>query len=221
MSRAELLQALAEHITALERPHPLRVAIDGVDAAGKTTLADELVRPIEERGRPVIRASIDGFHRPRAERYRRGPNSPAGYYHDSFDYAAVRAVLLDPLGPGGNRRYRRALFDWRSDAALDLPPETAPDDAVLLFDGIFLQRPELVEVWDLRIFLQVAFDEVLRRAVLRDGAGPDDAAAIHERYHERYIPGQQLYLEAARPQERADILVDNNDPAAPRLIFQR
>jgi uridine kinase len=41
-------------------PHPTRVAIDGVDAAGKTTLDDELAEVLRERGRGVIRASIDG-----------------------------------------------------------------------------------------------------------------------------------------------------------------
>jgi uridine kinase len=32
-----------------------------VDAAGKTTLADELGALLAARGRPVIRAGIDGF----------------------------------------------------------------------------------------------------------------------------------------------------------------
>jgi hypothetical protein len=40
----------------------VRVAIDGVDGVGKTTLADELVAPLQLLGRDVIRASIDGFH---------------------------------------------------------------------------------------------------------------------------------------------------------------
>ena len=58
----------------VSRPHssPLRVAIDGIDAAGKTTLADKLAPLIEAQGRPVIRASIDGFHRLRSLRYRLG-----------------------------------------------------------------------------------------------------------------------------------------------------
>src|SRR5438270_14025869 len=98
-----MLDQLAQQIVSLHPPHPLRVAIDGIDAAGKTTLADELVSPIEAQGRPVIRASLDGFHRPRAERYQQGADSPQGYYEDSFDYAALRDALLLPLGPGCSR----------------------------------------------------------------------------------------------------------------------
>src|ERR671937_1286035 len=69
---------LANRIEPVRRPNPVRVAIDGVDAAGKTTLADELAPVLRRRGREVVRASIDGFHRPRAERYRRGELSPEG-----------------------------------------------------------------------------------------------------------------------------------------------
>ena len=83
--RNQVLTKLAEQIVTVEFPgHPIRVAIDGVDASGKTALADELVPLIEERGRPVIRASVDGFHQPRSLRYQRGVNSPEGYYFEFF-----------------------------------------------------------------------------------------------------------------------------------------
>jgi uridine kinase len=75
MTRAKLLDEIAARILRLELPHPTRVAIDGVDAAGKTTLADELVRPLEAQGRHVIRASVDGFHRSSKIRYA-GNNDP-------------------------------------------------------------------------------------------------------------------------------------------------
>jgi uridine kinase len=219
--RDRLLNRLADLIARLERPHPTRVAIDGVDGAGKTTLADELVPLLERRGRPVIRASIDGFHRPRAERYRRGPDSPAGYYRDSFDHAALRAALLEPLGPGGDRRYRPAVFDWRTDAPVDEPEREAAIDAVLLFDGIFSQRPELIDHWDLRVFLDVPFDETLRRMTVRDRASTSSPAETERRFWARYAPGQRLYLRVARPRERAHLLIDNADPDHPRLIRDR
>ena len=66
MPRTALLQQMAREIIAIERDHPVRVAIDGPGAAGKTTLADELVEQIEAHGRPVIRATIDELERMRA-----------------------------------------------------------------------------------------------------------------------------------------------------------
>ena len=59
MDRTELLEQVALIITEIDLPHPVRAGIDGIDGAGKTTIADELVAPIERHGRSVIRASVD------------------------------------------------------------------------------------------------------------------------------------------------------------------
>jgi uridine kinase len=73
------------------------VAVDGIDGAGKTTFADGLASRID---RPVLRASEDDFHNPRAIRYRRGRWSPEGYYRDSFDIGSLVSLLLAPLARG-------------------------------------------------------------------------------------------------------------------------
>jgi hypothetical protein len=51
---------------ALSRDGFLRIAVDGVDGAGKTHLADELARALRLFALPIIRASVDGFHNPRS-----------------------------------------------------------------------------------------------------------------------------------------------------------
>ena len=217
LSRGELIHRLVGLIEGVDVAHPTRVAIDGADAVGKTTLADELSMAFGEAGNEAIRASVDGFHRPRAKRYERGPDSPAGYYLDSFDYDALRSLLLEPLGPGGSRSYRPAAFNLDTDSPLDLEPRTAGHRAVLLFDGVFLLRPELRDVWDVRILVRADSDETLRRAVKRDAVRFGSAAEVERRYRVRYIPGQSLYFEQARPDLAADAVVLNDDPAAPRL----
>lgn len=216
-ARVQLVQRLADMIARRRVGHPLRVAIDGPDAAGKTILADEIAEALAKRGRQTIRASIDGFHRPRADRYRRGPDSPDGCYEDSFDYEALRRVLLAPLGPAGSRRYRLRTFDHRSDAPQSSPTLLATDDAILVFDGVFLLRPELLDAWDFRVFVAVSFDETLRRALVRDAPALGSTEEVERRYRVRYIPGQKLYLATARPEEAADVVVDNNDPSRPLL----
>ena len=221
MSRAACIEQLAAAIDAVRSSHPLRVAIDGVDGSGKTTLADELVAPLERAGREVIRASIDGFHNPRAVRYARGSDSPEGYFLDSFDYAAVRREVLGPLGLTGSRNVRTAVFDYRVDRAVEAPVRAAADDAVLLFDGVFLQRSELDGLWDLTIWVDVPFEVTVERAVVRDArTGGSDAAAVRDKYDRRYVPGQRLYLEQRRPRERADIVFGNADLARPTLSFR-
>src|SRR3984885_12144139 len=110
-TRGALLDRLAGGVESVSPAHPLRVAVDGPPAAGKTTLADELAPLLRGRGREVIRATTESFHLPRAQRYRRGEFSPEANYHDAFDYDALRRVLLDPLGPDGDRRYQHAVHD--------------------------------------------------------------------------------------------------------------
>lgn len=219
MTREHIIGQLAQKIIALHPAHPLRVAIDGIDAAGKTTLAQELASLIEEQGRVVIRASIDDFQHPRAQRYRQGSDSPQGYYEDAFDYPSFQEALLRPLGPTGNGLYRRAVFDVSTDTPLVTPEAYAPLTAVLLVDGVFLLRPELDHLWDYRIFVQVDFEVALQRAVERDQPRFGDAVAVRARYLQRYLPGQHLYFQRDHPQERADVIVINNDPTAPRLRF--
>jgi uridine kinase len=51
MTREDLVSDVVHRISRVRRPHLVRVAIDGVDAAGKTTLANELVAPLERVGR--------------------------------------------------------------------------------------------------------------------------------------------------------------------------
>ena len=204
---------MAGILAGLRPPHPLRVAIDGVDAAGKTALADELAHVLERRGRSVIRSSLDGFHNAKAIRHRRGSLSSEGYYLDSFDYRALRQNLLDPLGPGGTLRYRTAVFDHRTDRPVDVPISRAAPDAVLLFDGIFLMRRELDDAWDYRIFVDVSPATSLRRGVARDRDLMEPE--VEERYRLRYLPAQRRYLTEADPAARANLRIVNDDPAAP------
>ncbi|MGD8455697.1 MAG: hypothetical protein PVF83_04865 [Anaerolineales bacterium] len=219
MKRTEALEKLTGEIARIKRPHPIRVAIDGVDASGKTTLANELASLLEVVGRTVIRASIDGFHNPRAIRYQAGDTSPEGYYHHSFDYKALKAALLDPLGPGGTLLYRRRVFDFKTDHQISTPTEQAEWDEILLFDGVFLLRPELAGVWDYTIFVDVSFETSLKRALHRDQVLFGDTEEVSRRYTQRYIPGQRIYLRNCRPKDKAHAVLENDDPANPVLRF--
>ncbi len=217
MRRTEWLGRLADCIAAVDRTHPVRAAIDGIDASGKTFLADELADSVRERGREVIRASIDSFHNPGRVRYRRGQASPVGYYEDSFNHGAIISHLLEPLGPGGSLMYKTAVFDFQKDAAVKAPALIASKHAVLLFDGIFLHRPELADYWDFTVFLEISFEASLSRALERDGYLFGRQEKIRQAYEKKYIPGQMIYLETVRPFDLADILVDNNDFENPMI----
>ncbi|MEV6637394.1 uridylate kinase [Actinoplanes sp. NPDC051470] len=214
MDRDEVVGRLAEAVGSVTVPHPTRVAIDGPPAAGKTTLADEVAVVLRTRGRDVIRATIDDFLFPRAQRYPRGEYSAEGCYFDTHDYDALNRMLLDPLGPIGDRRVQDAVHDRATDTAISPPVMTVAADAVLLFDGVFLMRPELVDRWDLRVFVSTALEKTVERAVIRERR-VSTRAEVERRWRERYIPAQQLYFAAVRPADHVDIIVHNDEPQQP------
>ena len=209
----DLISKLSDQVT---RQAGLRVlvGVDGPDAAGKTTLADALAKRLPGS---VLRASIDGFHQPREHRLRRGALSPEGYYHDSFDYEALSRLLLEPFRSGKREAVVRA-FDFRRETEVPGGPVLIEDSAVLVFDGVFLLRPELRALWDLRIYLHVAQDVTLARAHERDLDLFGSEADIDLRYRERYLPGQALYRAEADPSAAADVVIDNTEPAAPVIL---
>src|SRR6185295_12070157 len=166
--RVLVLDDLARRIAGLSLGGAIRIAVDGRTASGKTTLSDELAATLRRRGRDVIRTSIDGFHRPKAERYARGRHSAEGYYYDARDLSAIMALLLVPLGPGGNRIYQTASFDLATDQPIEQQPLTASPDAILIVDGTFLQRGELRDGWDLTIFLKTSDGIAEQRGMVRD-----------------------------------------------------
>ena len=62
LPRGQAVARLAQWIAGRRLGHPTRVAVDGVTASGKSTLARELASAVSELGRPVIQVSMDGFH---------------------------------------------------------------------------------------------------------------------------------------------------------------
>ncbi len=213
-TRYQVLESVAHRILRLPADCVVKVGIDGVDGAGKTMFADELAKVLQNSSRSVIRASVDGFHNRKTVRYARGRSSPEGYFADLYNYAALKAVLLDPLSRGGSGRYRVAIFDHRSDSPVSEPDQHALPASILVLDGIFLHRPELRHYWDFSIFLDAAFGVSVSRSGERDGTSPDPGAPGNR----RYVEGQQLYLQSCTPSLHATVTIDNNELSAPFVV---
>jgi uridine kinase len=146
----DALRPIVDWITSLEQGHPTRVGLDGRSAAGKTTLADALAALLQSTAnRQVLRASIDDFHRP-GHKFRsiREEWTPQSYFDEGYDYLAFRDLVLRPLGPGGDRRVRTAIFDSFRDVPVPAHWQIVPENAVLIVDGAFLQHEQLRSHWD-------------------------------------------------------------------------
>lgn len=219
MKQSNLLKFLSQRVLTIEKDSPVLIGINGIDTSGKTTLTQALIPYIETSGRHIITASVDDFLNPEKIRYAQGEYSSEGCYHDTYNYKKMTEILLDPL-KSGNRKYKTVSFDYRIDREVMMPTRKADKNTILIMEGIFLFRPELVSYWDLKIFLDIDFESALERAVKRtaDQEHIGSEQAIIDKYNTRYIPAQQLYYQEATPKEKADIIIDNNDFNNPVII---
>jgi uridine kinase len=107
------------------------------------------------------------------------------------DFLAPAEVRHAHPGPDG---YYAHAFDLAA-----LRAEVERHDACLA-DGVFLFRPELDDLWDTRVFVDVGEAEQTRRVLARDGD-------VLDRYAARYRPAYAAYRAAHRPDERADVVL--------------
>lgn len=215
--RAGALGAVADAIDAARPGHPLRVGIDGVCGAGKSTFARALVERLLAMGIVAVHVDSDGFHHPRERRYRQGRDSARGYYEDAYDFERLVAEVLRPLGPGGSRRFATRVHELGSDRLVTNEYEVLPERSVAVFDATFIQRPELDGMWDLVVFLDTSEDAALARGIARDAAALGGVEAAALAYERRYLAACRIYLQERDPRARASFVIDNTDPASPVL----
>jgi uridine kinase len=217
-ARAALIADVAAEITALSARR-LRVAVDGLTAAGKTSFGHELATALRLHGRSTLRASFDDFKNPWREARELGYDrlSGEGYYRNAYDFRSARELLLEPAGPQGTGSVVLCAHDPLTGADHRALTVAAPADAVLIVDSVFAFRPEYNDLWEYRIWLEVAAEVALQRGIARDAAaeGVDGATRVHR---DRYHVAESLYVAEVGPIALADIVIDNEDFARPRIL---
>lgn len=213
--RERLLAELAGRLPRAS--HPLRVGVDGITAAGKSTFAAELAVAVAAAGRPSRHLSTDEHHH-RLARRRADPDRARGYYRDAYDLETFRRRVLDPLGPHGDRWVLPRRHDLASDGLLDGPVERIDPDCVVVVDGTFLQAPSLDGAWDVVVWLEVTFAVAVTRAVRRDASAIGTPDVVRAAYRDRYHAACRIYLTEREPRGSATHVVDNTDLAEPRLV---
>ena len=119
MSRRDLL--LVELAAQISVAGARRVAVDGVDGAGKTSFADELATTL---GASHARVSADDHLNPPDVRHARGRDDPMGFWLDSYDHQSLREAVSSatPCVVDGMFLHRDELLDqWDFSIWLDVP----------------------------------------------------------------------------------------------------
>lgn len=184
------------------------LGIAGSPGAGKTTLAEDLVRALNGDGEPwAAHVPMDGFHLADAELRRLGMLHRKGAPHtfDAAGYAALLRRLRENedgvvYAPGFERVLEQPLA-----GAIPVPRAArlvvTEGNYLLLDEGDWARvRPLLDEVW----FCELDEEERVRRLVARHkefGKGHDEAVAWVDRSDR---PNAEL---VAGTRERADLVV--------------
>lgn len=219
MSTAHVYDELLEAILKRRLRHPLVVVgINGVAGSGKTMLAKALAGLLEQKNIPTCHISVDDFHNPKEHRYQLGIASPEGYYRHSINYNSFAEGALRPAFQASQFpiRCQTKHFDLDRNEE-DRRFEMLQEGSVLLSEGVFLFRPEMANLMHIRIYVHADIEAIMKRVLQRDIAVLGSAEAIAARYHDKYIPGENIYHNEVFPQKLADFLLDNTDPANPNL----
>jgi uridine kinase len=182
------------------RVAPLLVALDGPSGAGKSTLAQTLADALPSA---VIIPSDDFYaaHIPAAEWDAR---SPAERASEAIDWRRLRAEALEPLLASQPTQWYPFDFEApRPDGTYPLRArlEVREPAQVILLDGAYSSRPELQDLIDLSVLVDVPV--AVRHARL---AAREPAAFLAE-WHARWDDAEAYYFAQVRPPENFDLVV--------------
>jgi len=177
--------AIAEAIKRIEPQGRLTkiVAIDGYGGSGKSELADRLACKLGET--TVVRT--DDFARPNVV---------------GWEWDRLRAQVLEPLTSDSPGRYPR--YDWDSDRPAEW--HEIPVGGTLIVEGVSSMRDELGRYWDYAIWLDCPHELRLQRGIERDGE------AMRSKWTDVWIPEEDAYFNAQRPDKKADLVIDSSSP---------
>jgi uridine kinase len=155
------------------------VGVDGLGAAGKSTLARRIAAELP--GAQVI--EVDDFAR-------------AGVR--GWDRELFAAQVLDPLLDGRPARYQR--WDLVADAGLDWVE--VPAGVPVVVEGVSATDDRVPVPWDATLWV-AAPAAVRRRRILARDSDPE----LLQRWRTDWLPSEQSYAAAQRPWQRVDLIV--------------
>jgi uridine kinase len=186
---------LADRIRELtsDRPGPVLVALDGRSAAGKSTLAAEVA--------PLVGAGVidgdDFYSGGSAAQW--DAMSAAEKVDYCIDWRRQRPVL-EALSRGGAASWHP--YDWEADdGSLARRPVTSGPAPVTILDGAYSARPELSDLFDLRVLYDAPAELRKRRLIQREGED------YRETWNARWDEAEEWYFSRVMPPEAFDLVI--------------
>jgi uridine kinase len=201
----ELQQAAASLVAEIRqrlpgRARPFLVALDGPSGAGKSTLAALIAEALD-----AVLVQSDDFFAAEITDAEWAARGPAARAADAIDWRRLRAEVLEPLLAG--RAVRWHPFDFeagqRPDGTYALRADFVERQpaAVIVLDGAYSTRPELADLIDLSVLVEVPLE--VRHARLAAREAKDFLAA----WHARWDAAEAYYFTHVRPPASFDRVI--------------
>lgn len=184
-----LKDLIAEQIFA----KPFIIAIDGMSAALKTTVAERLAADYDGA---VIHC--DDFFLPKELRTQKRLAEPGGNIH----YERMKAEVIDKFP---NRLEFYTKFDCSSmsyGGRVDVPQKN-----IYIVEGTYALHPYFGKYYDISIFMKVSGKEQIKRITLRNGA----MEGAVEAFVNKWIPMEKMYNQSCKIEKNSNIVVDTTD----------
>ena len=201
----ELLALIRARASEVSAGRPLVVGIDGCSGSGKSTLAARLVEALGAGAEPIEAVVVEGDDFDAGGTATQWDRRTAEEKADQVIAWCRQRAVLEGLRGWGVAAYHP--FDWDSDDwDRDPPPftdepitvEAAP---VVILEGAYSCRPELHDLLDLTVLLDVP--TAVRRARLLAREGDEYRADWESRWSE----AEDHYFGAVMPPSRFDLVV--------------
>lgn len=207
--REQIFAQIHNHILENKSPSCCYiVGFNGVDTSGKSIMAEAFDSFLNAKGHKTQLIHIDDFHNKSDIRYQ-GDNKIDSYFYYAFDLSRLKNELLSPPKIGSVINKELLLLDLDTDKFTNKKKYDIDNDTIVIIEGVLLFREPIVDFIDTRIFIDITFDAVIKRAMQRDV--PKYGEEFLQKYIDKYIPIQKIYLNKFSPKENSHFVIDNND----------
>lgn len=166
---------------------PAVIAIDGPCGGGKSTLALEIENIL---GFNILH--MDDFYLPFDKRDKNWMNIIAGH----MDFERLIENVLKPYKE--RKRTNYISYDCHSDKYLQEIPIDL--DKILVIEGSYTSHPVLDKYVNLKIFVDIAKDEQIKRLTKRN---PN----VVDKFLSMWVPFENNYFESLKIKEKSDLVV--------------
>lgn len=196
-------QIMSASSSLSSKERPFIVALDGLSGAGKTIMAEQIMKNLESLNCSSLIIHIDDYIETREKRYDTGRKEWEEYYYLQWDAEKLAEDLFTPLH-GGEQLIKLNFYDASADS-YKRQALIVSANQIILVEGIFLQRKEWKHYFDFTVFLDCPKELRYQRVLERDSYIGSSQARL-DKYKKRYWPAEIHYLKAEKPMDNADLV---------------